>query len=95
LEACGLSGARREPISADDTQALENLAGYVVRNPLSLHRLVYLDGQQAVIYKELTDNPTLGRNFGNDGPAGMVGENGGSHPGSGETSHALLQHHLL
>jgi hypothetical protein len=37
--------------------------GYVVRNPLSLQRLVYLDGQQAVIYKGLKHNPTLGRNF--------------------------------
>ena len=27
----------------------------------------------------------------NDGPAGMAGENGGSHPGPGETSHALLR----
>jgi len=52
-----------EPISADDTQALENLAGYVTRNPLSLQRLVYLDGQQAVIYKGLNHNQTLGRNF--------------------------------
>jgi hypothetical protein len=30
------------------TQAIEDLAGYVVRKPLSLKRLVYLDGQQAV-----------------------------------------------
>jgi len=30
---------------------------------LSLERLVYLDGQQAVIYKGLKHNPTLGRNF--------------------------------
>jgi hypothetical protein len=35
----------------------------VTRNPLSLQRLVYLDGQQAVIYKGLKHNPTLGRNF--------------------------------
>ena len=44
-------------------QALETVAGYVVRNPLSLQRLVYLDGQQAVIYKGLKHNPTLGLNF--------------------------------
>jgi len=37
------------------------VAGYVVRNPLSLQRLVYLE--QAVIYKGLKHNPTLGRNF--------------------------------
>jgi len=41
---------------------MENLAGHVTRNPLSLQRLVYLDGQQAVIYKG-KHNPTLGRNF--------------------------------
>jgi hypothetical protein len=44
-------------------QALENLAAYVVKNPLSLQRLVYLDGQQAVFYKALKHNPTLGGNF--------------------------------
>ena len=59
----GFSAHVGEPIKADDTQALENLAGYVTRNPLSLQRLVYLDGQQAVIYKGLKHNPTLGRNF--------------------------------
>ncbi len=59
----GFSAHVGQPISAEDTQALENLAGYVVRNPLSLQRLVYLDGQQAVIYKGLKHDPTLGRNF--------------------------------
>ena len=34
----------------------------MTRNPLSLQRLVYLDGQQAVIYRG-KHNPTLGRNF--------------------------------
>ncbi len=32
-------------------------------NPLSLRRLVYLNGQQAVIYEGLKHNSTLGRNF--------------------------------
>ena len=59
----GFSAHVGEPIAADETQALEKLAGYVTRNPLSLQRLVYLDGQQAVIYKGLKHNPTLGRNF--------------------------------
>jgi hypothetical protein len=45
------------------TQAIEDLAGYVVRKPLSLKRLVYLDGQQAVIHRGLRPNPRLGRNF--------------------------------
>jgi hypothetical protein len=35
----------------------------VVRNPLSLKRLVYLDGQQALIYRALKPNPSLGQNF--------------------------------
>ncbi len=52
-----------EPIAGSDTQALEDMAGYVVRNPLSLKRLVYLDGQQAVIYRALKPNPSLGQNF--------------------------------
>ncbi len=52
-----------EPLAAGDTQALEDMAGYVVRNPLSLRRLVYLGGQQAVIYRALKPNPSLGQNF--------------------------------
>jgi hypothetical protein len=50
-------------LSSGDTQALEDMAGYVVRNPLSLKRLVYIDGQQAVICRALKPNPSLGRNF--------------------------------
>jgi len=37
-------------------------AAYLVRNPLSLKKLVYLDGQQAVLYRSKM-NPFLGRNF--------------------------------
>jgi len=44
----GFSAHVGEAIPPDDRKALEDLAGYVVRNPLSLKRLVYLDGQQAV-----------------------------------------------
>jgi hypothetical protein len=33
-----------------------------VRNPLSLRRLVYLDGQKAVLYRARM-NPSLGRNI--------------------------------
>jgi hypothetical protein len=36
-----------DAIPPEDTEAIEDLAGYVVRNPLSLKRLVYLDGHQA------------------------------------------------
>jgi hypothetical protein len=52
-----------DAIPPGDAQAIEDLAGYVVRNPLSLKRLVYLDGQQAVIYRGLRPNPRLGRDF--------------------------------
>lgn len=38
-----------EPISPDDYKLIEDMAGYVVRNPLFLKRLVYIDGKQAVI----------------------------------------------
>ena len=39
------------PIAAEDKQRLEDTAAYLVRNPLSLEKLVYLDGQQAVLYR--------------------------------------------
>jgi hypothetical protein len=52
-----------ETIPPDNPKAVEDMAGYVVRNPLSLRRLVYIDGQQAVIYRALKHNPTLRRNF--------------------------------
>jgi hypothetical protein len=52
-----------DAIATEDAKAIEDLAGYVVRNPLSLKRLVYLDGRQAVIYRGLRPNPRLGRNF--------------------------------
>jgi Putative transposase len=38
------------------------VACYLVRAPLSLKKLVYLDGQKAVLYRSRM-NPTLGRNF--------------------------------
>jgi hypothetical protein len=33
-------------IAAEDNQRLEDTAAYLVRNPLSLKKLVYLDGQR-------------------------------------------------
>ena len=48
---------------ANDPKAIEDMAGYVTRNALSLKRLVYVDGQQAVIYKALKPNPILAQNF--------------------------------
>jgi hypothetical protein len=59
----GFSAFAGEPIPPENTQAIEDMAGYVVRNPLSLKRLVYVDGQQAVIYRALKPNPRLGQNF--------------------------------
>jgi hypothetical protein len=52
-----------EPIPPNDTRAIEDMASYVVRNPVSLKRLVYIDGQQAVIYRALRSNPSVGANF--------------------------------
>ena len=51
-----------EPIDPHDKQRLEDTAAYLVRNPLSLRKLVYLDRHQAVLYRSHM-NPSLGRNF--------------------------------
>jgi hypothetical protein len=59
----GFSAHVGEPISPQAPRVIENLASYLVRNPLSLERLVYVDGQQAVIYRGLKPNPRLGANF--------------------------------
>jgi hypothetical protein len=42
----GFSTHVGEPISPDQKLRLEDTAAYLVRNPLSLRKLVYLDGQQ-------------------------------------------------
>jgi hypothetical protein len=52
-----------EPIPPNDTRAIEDMASYVVRNPVSLKRLVYIDGHNAVVYRALRPNPSLGANF--------------------------------
>ena len=59
----GFSTHVGEPIPPGDTRAIEDMASYIVRNPVSLKRLVYIDGQQAVIYRALKPNPSLGANF--------------------------------
>ena len=51
-----------EAIAFGDKKAIEDVACYIVRNPLSLRKLVYLDGQRAVLYRSKM-NPSLGRNF--------------------------------
>ena len=58
----GFSAQLGEPIPPQDRQRLEDTAAYLVRNPLSLKKLVYLDGRQAVLYRSRM-NPSLGRNF--------------------------------
>jgi len=58
----GFSAHVGERIAAEDKQRLEDTAADLVRNPLYLNKLIYLDGQQAVLYRSKL-NPFLGRNF--------------------------------
>jgi len=58
----GFSSHIAEAIPFENKKAIEDLACYLVRAPLSLQKLVYLDGQQAVLYRSRM-NPSLGRNF--------------------------------
>ena len=41
----GFSAHVGEPIGLENKQRLEDTGAYLVRNPLSLRKLVYLDGQ--------------------------------------------------
>jgi putative transposase len=58
----GFSAHIGDAIPAQDKRRLEDTAAYLVRNPLSLKKLVSLDGQQAALYRSRM-NPSLGRNF--------------------------------
>jgi hypothetical protein len=58
----GFSAHVGEPIEPGQKQRLEDTAAYLVRNPISLRKLVYLDGERAVVYRSRM-NPSLGRNF--------------------------------
>ena len=58
----GFSAHIGKAIPFEDKKAIEDVACYVVRSPLSLKKLVYLDGQKAVLYRSRM-NPSLGRNF--------------------------------
>ena len=58
----GFSSHLGEAIPYEDKRTLEDVACYLVRSPLSLKKLVYLDGQRAVLYRSKM-NPSLGRNF--------------------------------
>jgi hypothetical protein len=55
-------GALSGPVPFEDKKAIEDVASYLVKAPLSLKKLVYLDGQRAVVYRSKM-NPALGRNF--------------------------------
>ena len=58
----GFSAHVGEAIAPQDKSRLEDTAAYLVRSPLSLKKLVYRDGQQAVLYRSRM-KPSLGRNF--------------------------------
>jgi hypothetical protein len=58
----GFSSCIAEAIPFENKKAIEDPACYLVRAPLPLQKLVYLDGQQAVLYRSRM-NPSLGRNF--------------------------------
>ena len=58
----GFSSHIAEAIPFENKEAIEDLACYLVRAPLSLQKLVYLDGHKAVLYRSRM-NPSLGRNF--------------------------------
>ena len=58
----GFSSHIAEAIPFANKKAIEDLACYLVRAPLSLQKLVYLDGQKAVLYRSRM-NPSLGRTF--------------------------------
>lgn len=58
----GFSAHVGEAMPFEDKKTLEDVACYLVRAPLSLKKLVYLDGQKAVLYRSKM-NPFLGRNF--------------------------------
>jgi hypothetical protein len=58
----GFSAHIGEPIPFEDNKTIEDVASYLAKAPLSLKKLVYLDGQKAVLYRSKM-NPGLGRNF--------------------------------
>ena len=47
----GFSAHIGKAIPFEDKKAIEDVACYVVRSPLSLKKLVYLDGQKGVLYR--------------------------------------------
>ena len=80
-------GAR---IAAEDKQRLEDTAAYLVRNPLSLKKLVYLDGQKAVLYCSKL-NPFPGAKLRGDAPARMAGQDERPHSRPRPAPHTVLR----
>lgn len=68
----GFSTHVGEAIPFEDQMAIEDVACYMVRGPLSLQKLVYLDGHRAVLYRGKM-NPSLRRNFKALDPSGVDG----------------------
>jgi hypothetical protein len=64
-------------------------ACYMMGAPMSLKKLVYLDGLKAVLYRSHM-NPSLGRNFEAVDPSGMAGALGRPHSRRRQTAHALV-----
>jgi len=62
LPGTALAQAQLTQVSAENKKAIEDLACYLVRAPLSPQKLVYFDGHRAVVYRSRM-NPALGRNF--------------------------------
>jgi hypothetical protein len=79
-----------EPIAPEEKQRLEDTAANLVRNPLSLKKLVYLDGEKAVVYRSRV-NPFLGRNFEAMGLLELARPSLRPHPRPGPAPHALLR----
>lgn len=86
----GFSAFLGKPIASEDKAALEDIAAYLVRSPLSLEKLVYLDGKQAVLYRSKM-NPGLGRNFEAMDPLEWLARMVDHVPDPGETRDALLR----
>ena len=59
----GFSAFVGRAIAPEDKAAIEDIAAYLVKPPVSLEKLVYLDGEKAVLYRSKRMNPGLGRNF--------------------------------
>jgi hypothetical protein len=88
----GFSAHVGEPIGPEDKQRLEDTGAYLVRNPLSLRELVYLDGQQAVLYRSRM-NPSLGRNFEALDPLEWLARMSDHRPDPGQHRTLLYGHH--